>query len=245
MQIWLLFLFIMINSLWLPEYTGEGVTVGIIDSGIDFSSSRLEDNYGGWKDFINGSDKPTSKHLHGSYVADVLVQKAPDVEVVGAKVNDDGESFMEDKIEAKEYFINKKEVDIVIIPRSGGCLDTVEKMREAGILVITSAGNDYKVKRSKEAFAVSAFDENGNYIYEHDYIDTAIQNGITVGDYGDGRYTAYGSSYTAPQVAGMASRLIQEAEQKGEDISVSDLEDSMRMKEFSYTEARNYLFIDK
>src|SRR5210317_321160 len=55
-------------------YTGNGIVVCIVDSGIDLTHSDLEDvQLAGWKDFVKGRTTPYDDHGHGTSMAGILV----------------------------------------------------------------------------------------------------------------------------------------------------------------------------
>jgi peptidoglycan hydrolase-like protein with peptidoglycan-binding domain/subtilisin family serine protease len=69
---------IQADHLWEAGYTGEGVTIALIDTGIDYNHPDLKEAYKGGRNFVNdgrsdpyeGNDKVTS--THGTNVAGVL-----------------------------------------------------------------------------------------------------------------------------------------------------------------------------
>jgi minor extracellular serine protease Vpr len=59
--------------------TGEGVRVGVIDTGIDYTHPDLKNNYGGGRDLIDGDKNPMETQnpkekatLHGTHVAGII-----------------------------------------------------------------------------------------------------------------------------------------------------------------------------
>jgi subtilisin family serine protease len=73
---------------------GAGVTVAIIDTGIDYRHPALRNVHGGW-DFVNNDADPMDDHGHGTHVAGIVAGNlddftgvAPDATLVAYKVLD-------------------------------------------------------------------------------------------------------------------------------------------------------------
>ena len=75
------------------DIRGEGIKVGIIDSGVDFSHPNLVDNNLKQKNYVN--DDQTDELGHGTQVAGVIDTLAPGVEMTSYKVMgaEEGESL--------------------------------------------------------------------------------------------------------------------------------------------------------
>jgi subtilisin family serine protease len=78
------------------EYTGKGVTVAVIDSGIDASDPRLAGvQVEGWSIQLNATGHAGigarfhDDNGHGTDIAAAIVRMAPDVRLVGIKIMDD------------------------------------------------------------------------------------------------------------------------------------------------------------
>jgi subtilisin family serine protease len=79
------------------NYTGKGIKIGFLDTGIDYNHPELSPNYKGGYDFINSDDDPMDDNGHGTHVAGILaaasdgegiVGVAPDAEIYAIKVSD-------------------------------------------------------------------------------------------------------------------------------------------------------------
>ncbi|HWG91870.1 MAG TPA: S8 family serine peptidase [Candidatus Thermoplasmatota archaeon] len=75
-------LWLMGRAVWLEKPTGAGVTVGVIDTGIDPSHPDLEGVLapGGWKDFVGDAEgrkhaEPYDDHGHGTHVAGIIASR--------------------------------------------------------------------------------------------------------------------------------------------------------------------------
>lgn len=79
---------------------GRGIRVAIIDSGVDPTIKELKSQIAGWKNFLDGSDPflnngkfPYDWGGHGTSIATVVSQVAPDVETMIVKVFDQETMF--------------------------------------------------------------------------------------------------------------------------------------------------------
>ena len=142
--------------------SGAGVTVALIDSGID-PRNGFGRRITGFYDFTRGGVPalPSDEFGHGTHVAGLIggnsgpyLGVAPDVNFVGLKVLDkDGQGSTSDVIKAIEYVIaNKNRLGVQIINLSLGhpifapasqdpLVAAVERASAAGLIVVTSAGN--------------------------------------------------------------------------------------------------------
>ena len=145
---------------------GRGVTVALIDSGID--PTMFANRISAFYNFTGGSAieaPPSDQYGHGTHLAGLIGGNqlaidaeyqgvAPGVKFVGLKVLDqDGRGFTTDVISAIGFAVlNKAAMDIDIINLSLGhpvyapafndpLVQAVEKASEAGIIVVVSAGN--------------------------------------------------------------------------------------------------------
>jgi len=91
------------NSLNL---TGQGQTVCIIDTGVNYTHPDLQSNYIGGYDFVNNDADPSDDNGHGTHVAGIVAANgtikgvASDAKIVALKVCDSGGSCADDKIAA-------------------------------------------------------------------------------------------------------------------------------------------------
>lgn len=110
----------LINApeVWNSGYTGEGVVVGIIDSGIDHDHPDLAGKVLHHKDFTNDASTD-DRNGHGTHVAGTIaggsasgrhIGVAPDVDLVIAKVFDDrGSTSLSILLEAMEWMLDPDE----------------------------------------------------------------------------------------------------------------------------------------
>ena len=146
-----------VPQVWDLGYTGKGVKVALVDSGIDVSHPDLKGKVVEWKDFVNGKDKPYDDFGHGTHCAGIIGGTgkasdgkyrgvAPDVQFIGIKVlNNQGEGDLATIIKGIEYAANS---DANIISMSLGSqehsdavCDAVNKAVQKGKIVVVAAGN--------------------------------------------------------------------------------------------------------
>jgi serine protease AprX len=151
-------------------YSGAGVGVAVIDSGISNSHADLlgwngQSRVVGWMDFVNGQTLPYDDLGHGTHVAGIIGGSglnslglhagiAPGVKLVGLKVlNHQGAGVISDVIAAIEHAIaNRATHNIRVINMSVGASVTesykvdplalaAKRAVDAGIVVVAAAGN--------------------------------------------------------------------------------------------------------
>jgi len=124
--------------------TGEGVGVGVIDTGFDTDNSAIASNVVDTESFRTTPGSPN----HGTSVAEIVTRTAPDSQLYLASI-----SSATDTEEAIDYLTNQN-VDIIIL--SGGfyifedngehpLTDEINSATENGVLYINSAGNEAQV----------------------------------------------------------------------------------------------------
>jgi minor extracellular serine protease Vpr len=148
---------------------GEGVTVAIIDTGIDYTHPDLGGCLGegckvvaGW-DFVNNDDDPMDGGGHGTHVAGIVAAEsenysgvAPKAKLYAIKVlSDEGWGTDTDIIAGIEYAVDPDgdpltddAVDIINMSLGGGgepdspLSVATDAAVDAGVIVVVAAGND-------------------------------------------------------------------------------------------------------
>jgi serine protease AprX len=176
--------------------TGKGVTVAVIDSGIDARHQALTGRVIAAVDFTGGDG--ADRFGHGTHVAGIIAGQAGrtagtrQVQGVAAGaylvslrvLGDDGSGTMSSVIEAIDWAIDhRKQYDIGVINLSLGAAvlqpyrddplcHAVERAVEAGIVVVASAGNLGKTKDGRTQFGGITSPGNDPYVLTVGAIDT-------------------------------------------------------------------------
>lgn len=147
-----------------PAYTGDGVTIAIVDTGVDYTHPDLGGGLGpgytviGGFDFVNGDADPMDNHGHGTHVAGIAAGAAPDSRLLALKVLDrNGFGLDSGVIRAIEFALDPDGdpgtddgVDVINLslgrPNDGNAghpvVEAVERAVAAGVVCVVAAGND-------------------------------------------------------------------------------------------------------
>mgnify|MGYP001250222834 FL=1 len=142
--------------------TGKGVTVCIVDSGLNTNHQDLENlEVSKWKDFVGGESQPYDDHGHGTSMAGILVADgwmqgiAPKVELLVAKALAENGSGDDSVVAEAIDWCASNGAQIISLSLGGapGILpfnfgtdrssaQAAEDAIESGIYVVAAAGND-------------------------------------------------------------------------------------------------------
>ena len=139
----------------LSNYTGKGVKIGVLDTGIDYKHPELAPNYMGGIDFINDDDDPMDDNGHGTHVAGILaaarngkgvVGVAPDAELYAVKVSDNnGKGSFSGLAEGINWAIeNHMDIVTMSITGEGGSMALAKAVSTAyddGLILVAAVGN--------------------------------------------------------------------------------------------------------
>ncbi|MED1605811.1 S8 family serine peptidase [Cytobacillus kochii] len=141
--------------------TGEGVKVGVIDTGIDYRHPDLRISYGGGKDLVDQDDDPMETvnmgrldTLHGTHVAGIIAANgkvkgvAPKAEVIAYRaLGPGGSGTTEQVLQAIEQAMKDK-VDVINLSLGNNVNGpdlpislALNKAVDSGIVAVTSSGN--------------------------------------------------------------------------------------------------------
>lgn len=140
----------------LSNYTGKGVKIALLDTGIDYNHPELAPNYKGGYDFINSDNDPMDDNGHGTHVAGILaaardgkgiVGAAPDAEIYAIKVSDArGKGSFSGLVKGINWSIENG-IDIVTMSITGkGGSNALAKAvqtaySEHGLVLVAAVGN--------------------------------------------------------------------------------------------------------
>lgn len=153
-----------LDKVWAKGYTGKGVTIAIVDTGID-RHPDLKDKIIGFFDVVNNKKEPYDDEGHGTHVAGIAAGTgkasdgkykggAPDASLVGVKVlNKNGSGSYSNVIRGVQWVVeNKDKYNIKVMNLSLGgtpsgsykddlLAQAVEVAYAKGILPVVAAGN--------------------------------------------------------------------------------------------------------
>jgi subtilisin family serine protease len=225
---------------WSILDTGEAaVKIAIVDTGIDGNHEDLAGRVNMTKgyDFVNDDSDATDDNGHGTHVAGIIGATANNgvgiagvvgtmpVELIPVKVlGSDGAGSLNNVVRGIDWAIDQS-VDIINL--SVGAygdypeLDSVlKKAYDAGIVVITAAGNDgvscddSTLTASNETLTVAAvglMDRAASFSNYGESIDVAAPGKKIISTVPGNQYEAWdGTSMATPMVTGLAAMLIYE-----------------------------------
>jgi serine protease len=134
-------------ALW-PVTKGSGVKVGIIDTGIDVDHPALRGAYRGGYDFVHNDSIPDDESSggHGTFVAGVVLQVAPEAEIYALKIFGK-EDFFEtsDLVRAIDWAIahhlDVLNMSFALETQFDNARRALDRAEAAGIIVVAAAGN--------------------------------------------------------------------------------------------------------
>lgn len=142
---------------------GSGVTVAVIDSGVDLAHEDLAGRLVAGRDFVDDDDEPQDANGHGTHVAGIIaaargngrgiVGVAPGARIMPLRVLDaTGSGLVEDVVAAVRWAI-EHDADVVNLSLGedtqalfGSSLaDVLQEAWDAGVVPVVSAGNQFIV----------------------------------------------------------------------------------------------------
>lgn len=155
--------FMKIRSLWEQGFSGKGIVIAVIDSGIDIKHKNFEDRIIAYKNF---TDDDTEENVfdysgHGTHVAGIISSKnskaieigaAPNAELVILKVIDsNSKGKISSLINSLNYVIewnekNDKKINIVNLSLGSAeysekLYKTIKLLNQQDVLIVAAAGN--------------------------------------------------------------------------------------------------------
>ncbi|MCK5022695.1 MAG: S8 family serine peptidase [Candidatus Aenigmarchaeota archaeon] len=234
------------DLVWNEGFGGDGQTVCVIDTGIDYNHPNLQDKYIGGYDFVNNDDDPMDDNGHGTYIAGLIAGTAPGAKIVTVKaLRNDGVGYESDIIAAINYCVDNKDlygISVIAMALGGGSFDgycdAVFVTSEAnyattqGIFVVAASGNSGTANLTAPACGTNVTSIGATNINDTIYCATSINPlldllapgvGITSTSLGGGTETKSGTSVSTGIAAGAAALILQ-----NEPLSPMELEYKFR-----------------
>lgn len=171
-----------------PAWTvtdGDGVTIAVVDTGVDLDHPDLVDRLvPGW-DFVDGDDEPDDPHGHGTHVAGIAAASAdgnggmgvaPAASIMPLRVLDEQGSGDDADIAAAIDWAVEHGADVINlslgdtgilgrISKGGVVNQSIRTATDAGVIVVAASGNEGATGRQYrlgvEVVVVNATDRDG------------------------------------------------------------------------------------
>jgi serine protease len=158
-----------------PASTGRGVTVAVVDSGVDPANPFLAPRLVPGHDFADGTGSTKDGLGHGTHVAGIVAQAAPDAHIMPVKVLDSaGHGGLSAIAAGVRWAVDhgagvvNLSVDetglLAQIQKEGSLNDAAEYAHAKGAVVISAAGNEHQhlqvYQSGVPVITVAAVDQN-------------------------------------------------------------------------------------
>ena len=216
------------DDVW-ENYSGAGVRIAIVDTGIDLSHQDLIVQDG--INFVRSAKTYNDDNGHGTHVAGIVaalnneigvVGVAPDSEIYAVKVlNKRGIGYLSDVVLGIEWSINNN-MDIINMSLSSNspspALESILDIANTnGIITVAAAGNDASEINYPAAYentiCVGAIDIDSNIAYFSSFgsqMDVAAPGVNVFSTYKKNTYKSLsGTSMSAPHITGLAALYLQ------------------------------------
>ena len=231
---------------------GEGVKVGVLDTGCDLDHPDIKSNLLPGTNFVNPSSDPWDDNSHGTHVAGIIAAEnndigmvgvAPEAKIVPVKVLDrNGNGSLDDVARGIRWAVDVGGVDIICM--SLGSPNPVQEVRKAiqyaqgkGVVCFVAAGNAGLTKsifypaNYPETIAIGSIDENfsrSGFSNTGDNLDFMAPGNRIFSTVPDNWYAVLsGTSMAAPFAAGVAALLLSYARKLGDDSRFKSAEGYM------------------
>ena len=229
--------------------TGKGVTIAVVDTGIDYNHREFKGRIGAGYDFVDGDSIAEDTNGHGTHVAGTIAAAkdgrgitgvAHDATIMPIRVLDqDGEGYLSDVIRGVRWATNNG-ADVINLSLGGtdysqAMADAIRHASRRGSVVVMAAGNaggdspEYPGAHAIEhGIAVGAVQRDGRIAEFSNRagsqpLDYVTAPGVDITSTLPGnRYGRYsGTSMATPHVAGVAGLL----KSQNSRLSSSEIED--------------------
>ena len=256
------------ETAWEFGYTGKGVRVGVLDTGIDSDHEDLVDNIYEAVPYESGDDFE-DENGHGSHVAGIIAETcgngiggcgvARDAKIYSVKVGTSSTITISNMLKGLHKAVDAgcKVINISLACASAPDEATITAMQEAvdyayekGVTVVAAAGNYssdkyYYPAALDHVISVAAVTKEGqlaSYSNYGDWIDIAAPGSSIYATYSGGGYKYQsGTSMSAPVAAG-ALAIIYSSDEKLLNGCDSDTSDRVKEILLSASDGKTYQF---
>jgi subtilisin family serine protease len=203
---------------------GSGVTVAVLDTGLDRRHASLSANYVAGVNIADGGADPVDRQGHGTHVSGIVGARDSQIGVatraglVGVKVLDDnGAGTMVDIRDGLRWVYDNRatyNIQVVNMSLGGGfyrsasaaggdiLLPEVRRLEAAGVTVVSAAGNSYKGNEFQNLAAPGVYSTLGVGAVWKDGVNVNVQWGSGAIDFttGPGRITSFSQRLAASNI---------------------------------------------
>lgn len=229
---------VLADKAYSLDYRGNGIKVGVIDSGINAQHPDLR--VAGGISFVSGSHLRDSTG-HGTHVAGILAAQAnsigvrgvaPNVELYSIRIFGEGPSSSSDNLLKAIQWAIDNDMDILNMSLAGpdglGVRDMMKKAHDEGILLVAASGNGWNIRNYDVQFpaqyptviAVGSLAKDNEILYSsfrgpsQEFVapgEDIYSTAVLTGTSTQEDYASKtGTSMASPFVAGIAAQYMQE-----------------------------------